>query len=332
MRLSVIIPVHNGGDNLALCLEAIAASTRPPDEVIVVDDGSTDGSSDLATRHGAHVIRFDGPPRWPAFARNRGAEAARGDLLVFFDADVAAHADTLARLERCLVEHSEIAAVFGSYDANPLARGIVSRYKNLLHHFTHQHGRREASTFWTGCGAIRRDLFLACGGFDESFRMIEDIELGVRLWRAGHRLWLCPDIQVTHLKRWTLVTLLRSDILDRAVPWTRLILKSGHLPDDLNVSAESRLSALAAWTAAGCLALAFWMPWAWIGLPLAAAAMGALNAELYRFFARQGGWGFALGAIGLHGLYLLYSSLVFGSMLTWHALRTMGGKSNAQSL
>jgi hypothetical protein len=332
MRLSVIIPVYNGGDGLALCLEAVAASTRPPDEVIVVDDGSTDGSGDLAARYGAHVIRLDGPPRWPAFARNRGAEAAQGDLLVFFDADVVAHADTVACLERCLVEHPEIAAAFGSYDANPPARGIASRYKNLLHHFTHQHGRREASTFWSGCGAIRRDLFFACGGFNESFRMIEDIELGVRLWQAGHRVWLRPDIQVTHLKCWTLISLLRSDILDRAVPWTHLILASDHLPDDLNVGIESRLSAFAAWAAVGCLVLAAWTPWAWIGVMLAAAAVGALNAELYRFFAWQGGPGFALAAAGLHALYLLYSSLVFGGIFTWHMLRRKRGQSHAQTL
>ena len=141
MRMTAIIPVHNGVHDLALGLEALAASTRPPDEIIVVDDGSTDGSGELARQHGARVIRLDGQPRGPAFARNRGAEMAKGDVLVFLDADVTVRPDSLALAERYLSEHPEIAALFGSYDAHPSARGLVTRYKNLLHHYVHQHSQ-----------------------------------------------------------------------------------------------------------------------------------------------------------------------------------------------
>jgi GT2 family glycosyltransferase len=326
-RLSVIIPVHNGGDDLHRCLSALAASTRLPDEVIVVDDASTDGSGDLARRRGARVVCLDGSPHGPAFARNRGAETAQGDILVFCDADVTVHPDTLARVERYLVEHPEIAALFGSYDDAPPARGLVTRYKNLLHHYVHQHGRREAFTFWAGCGAIRREVFVTLGGFDEGYTRpaIEDIELGARLRRAGYRVWLCPDVQVTHLKRWTFASLLRSDILDRAIPWACLILHDARLPADLNLDVRSRLSALTAWATLVSLALGFWSPWAWIGMLLGLVALGALNADLYRFFARQGGMGFAVGAVGLHALYLLYSSLTFAlvavlARLTRHEL------------
>ncbi len=326
LRLSIIIPVHDGGENLRLCLEALAASTRSPDEVIVVDDGSTDGSGGLARQYGAHVVRLDGPPHGPACARNRGAEAAHGDILVFLDADVVVHPDTLARTERHLAEHPEIAALFGSYDADPPACGLVTRYKNLMHHYVHQHGRREASTFWAGCGGIRRDVFAALGGFDEAYThpAIEDIELGARLRDAGHRVWLCPDVQVTHLKRWTFAGMLRSDVFDRAIPWTRLILRDAHLPRDLNLDARSRLSALTMWIALVCLVLGSWSPWAWMGVLLALVALGMLNAGLYRFFARKGGLVFAAGAVGLHALYLIYSSLIFGSALGWHALQRIG--------
>jgi hypothetical protein len=199
----------------------------------------------------------------------------------------------------------------------------VSRYKNLLHHYVHQHGRREASTFWAGCGAIRREVFVSLGGFDEGYTRpaIEDIELGARLRRAGYRVWLCPDVQVTHLKRWTFASLLRSDVFDRAIPWTRLILRDTHLPADLNLDVRSRLSALAAWAALGSLILGFWSAWAWIGMLLGAVVLGVLNADLYRFFARKGRLGFAVGAIGLHVLYFLYSSLTFALIagLVWLA-------------
>lgn len=307
-----MIPVHNGGEALRRGLAALAASTRLPDELVVVDDASTDGSGDVARQAGAQVLRLNGAPHGAAYARNRGAEAAQGELLVFLDADVAVHPDTLARIEQTLAEQSELAALFGSYDDDPPAPGLASRYKNLLHHYVHQHGRREAGTFWTGCGAIRRDVFLALGGFDEGCRMMEDIELGGRLRRAGQRVWLCPEIQVTHLKQWTLPGLLRSDILDRAVPWTRLILRDRQLSAELNVDWRGRLGALAAWGLVICLALGLGQPLLWLGALLAVGVLGALNGDLYRFFARRGGLRFALGAAGLHTLYLLYSSLVFG--------------------
>jgi GT2 family glycosyltransferase len=313
MRLSVIIPVHNGANELRCCLQALAESARPPDEVIVVDDVSADTSGDVARQQGARVVRLEGLPHGPAFARNRGAEVAQGEVIVFIDADVSVHTDTLARVDRYLSEAPQIAALFGSYDANPPARGLVTRYKNLLHHYTHQRGRREAFTFWAGCGAIRRDVFAALGGFDEGYARpsIEDIELGARLRRAGHAVWLCPDVQVTHLKRWTVTSLLRSDIFDRAIPWSRLLLQDAHMPADLNLDLASRLSALAAWGTVAFWLLGFWRAWLWIPALLTAMSLVVLNADLYRFFARQGGVAFAVGAAGLHGLYLLYSSLVF---------------------
>ncbi|HEM61257.1 MAG TPA: glycosyltransferase family 2 protein, partial [Chloroflexi bacterium] len=172
VKLSAVIPVHNGGENLRLCLEALTRSTRRPDEIIVVDDASTDGSGDLAQKFGARVLRLPGPPRGAALPRNRGAAIASGDLLVFVDADVAVSPQALALMERVMSEHQEIAALFGSYDTSPRASGLVSRYKNLLHHYVHQHGEREASTFWTGCGAIRRQVFHKLGGFDPSYRVI----------------------------------------------------------------------------------------------------------------------------------------------------------------
>jgi len=311
VNLSVVIPVHNGGENLRLCLEALAQSTRPPDELIVLDDASTDGSGEVAQTFGARVLRLPGPPQGAAVPRNRGSAVASGDLLVFLDSDVAVHTDVLEKMDQTMTKHEDIAALFGSYDSSPHAQSLVSRYKNLLHHYVHQHGEREASTFWTGCGAIRRQVFESVGGFDESFRAIEDIELGTRVRQAGYRIWLLPDAQVTHLKRWTLRSLIRSDIFDRAIPWSRLVLQSTHLPAVLNLAVRSRWSALAAWAAVLLAALAWWWPWASLGTVLGLALVGALNADLYRFFWRQGGVLFGIAATALHIFYLLYSSLVF---------------------
>ena len=341
MRLSVVVPVHNGGEGLRLCLQALAASARPPDEVIVVDDGSTDGSAALASALAAHVLTTSAGPRGPAHARNRGAEVATGEVLVFIDADVAVHADTLARMEALLAGEPDVAAVFGCYDDHPPARNPASLYKNLLHHYVHQHGAREAGTFWSGCGAVRRAVFWATRGFDETWTSMEDVELGARLRQAGHRIRLCPEIQATHLKRWTLASLWRTDIFGRAVPWTRLILRQGRLSSDLNLDWRSRLSALAAWALLACalLVLAFGLLglgrlaiWPGLGVLLASAGVAVLNADLYRFFFRRGGARFALIAAALHVAYLFYSSLVFVCLLVSHRLRGSVGRSREATI
>ena len=313
MRLSVIIPVYNGRQYLSQGLQALASSARPPDEVLVVDDGSTDGSGTLARTLGAKVLTLADGPRGPAQARNLGAAQAVGDVLVFLDADVVVHPDTLARIEANFQEAPDIAALFGSYDADPPAPGHVSRFKNLLHHFTHQHSQREASTFWVGCGAIRREAFMALEGFYEGYARpaVADIELGLRLKETGRRILLAPEVQVTHLKAWNFFSLLKTDIFDRAVPWTRLILRQGRLPATLNLDLTSRLSTLLAWTELALLVLGFWHFSAWLAFILAFGMQGLLNYRLYQLFSRKGDLRFLGAAIGLHHLYLLYSSLTF---------------------
>lgn len=322
MRLTAIIPVYNSRSYLLQALQALTVSNRPPDEVVVVDDGSTDGSGTLAQSLGAHVIKLPDGPRGPARARNRGAAQAAGDLLLFLDADVVVHPETLAKIEAHFREQPDLVALFGSYDADPPSPGYVSRFKNLLHHFTHQTSFREASTFWAGCGAIRRETFLSLGGFDESYSnpAVEDIELGMRLKQAGHRILLAPHVQATHLKVWTFAGLLFSDIFERAVPWTRLIMQQGWLPGELNLNLKSRISAILAWGELVCLSLGVLNPEAWLGLLLALGLQVFINYQLYRLFTEKGSPGFLLAAVGMHHLYLLYSSLTFGVMATIRAV------------
>jgi glycosyltransferase involved in cell wall biosynthesis len=315
----VIVPVRNDAPRLGVCLEALRASSLADHEVIVVDDASTDLSAGLAEAMGAQVIR-QGARSGPAAARNRGAAAARGRTLVFVDADVRIRPDTLARLAEALDAEPALDAVFGSYDAAPAAPGALSRYRNLLHHFVHQTANREAATFWAGCGAIRREVFVSLGGFADTYRRpsVEDIELGARLRRAGGRIALRPEIQVTHLKAWTLVSVLRSDVCDRAIPWTRLALRDGHLPNDLNLRTSQRASA--ALTYGSLVALVLGARWpSLLGVALASlAAVVVLNRRLYSFFGRQGGARLLAVAVPMHLLYYVYSGIGFAVGATFH--------------
>ncbi|MGH9861123.1 MAG: glycosyltransferase family 2 protein, partial [Candidatus Acidiferrales bacterium] len=215
---------------------------------------------------------------------------------------------------------------------------FLSQYKNLMHHYVHQISKEEASTFWAGCGAIRRGVFTEFGGFDLKKYpkpSIEDIELGFRLWRAGRRILLEKRLQVKHLKKWTVRGLLRADILLRAVPWTRLILQSKSLPRDLNLTHAAQASAALAWVlaialialpaaAAGLLAgIAPWLTASRlaVAIPLIAAALLILNREVYAWFARQRGWRFAAGAVLAHWVYYLYSAAVFGILWIEHLVK-----------
>jgi glycosyltransferase involved in cell wall biosynthesis len=242
-KISVVIPAYNGGTQLDECLNALMRLGTAPSEIIVVDDGSTDGSIKRAAGHGVVRILETSGRQGPAAARNIGAQAATGDILFFLDADVCVHEDATERLAAVFADPT-IDAVIGSYDDDPSSRDFLSQYKNLMHCFVHQNARSDASTFWSGCGAIRREVFLEMSGFDASYKRpaIEDIELGYRLCNAGRRILLDRDLRVKHLKKWTFWGLVKTDVLDRGIPWTELILRDQRMPNDLNLQISQRVS------------------------------------------------------------------------------------------
>jgi hypothetical protein len=178
-------------------------------------------------------------------------------VLFFIDSDVLVYPGTLGRIHASFAQDPELAATIGSYDDAPGSDDFLSQYRNLMHCYVHQTGRREACTFWSGCGAIRRAIFLEHGGFDESYERpaIEDIELGYRLARAGRKGVLDRHLLVKHLKRWSLWSVLRTDIMDRGIPWTELILRDHKLPNDLNVQLSQRLSVALVFLMLGIAAL-----------------------------------------------------------------------------
>ncbi|HJT20603.1 MAG TPA: glycosyltransferase [Nitrospira sp.] len=319
--IAVIIPVYNGGLKFRAALDSVRSAIPPPDELIVIGDGDTDGSAEYAQSSGAVVYRFD-EPGGPGRARNLGASKAQSDLLFFVDADVTVPPRIIGQLRTIFSEHPGIAAVIGSYDDQPGERNFLSQYRNLLHHFVHQQGREDASTFWGACGAIRRSVFLEVGGFDERYTKpsIEDIELGYRLKRTGHSIRLSKSLYVKHWKRWDVGSMLRTDLFQRALPWTRLIHESRQLANDLNVDTSGRASVLLTWGMCGALLLSLWQPQALIALVPMAAALTALNVRLYRFFVEQRGWRFTLQAVPWHWLYFLYSGLGFAIGTLYHLL------------
>ena len=312
--LSVIVPAHQSSRFLPETLEALVCSRLPRDcwELIVVDDASTDETSFVAARYADTLVRLAGNPYGPAYARNRGVEVSRGEVIVFVDADICVHSDSLRRFAVLFAKDSDLGAAFGSYDTRPRSPGLVSQYRNLLHHYVHNQNAGEAETFWAGLGAVRRSALIGVGMFDEWHYprpQIEDIELGRRLRQHGYRILLDPGIQGTHLKRWTLRDVLKTDFGSRGVPWMWLMLQEGMgaAPSTLNLRLRERVSTiLMASSLLGVGVAAVWRsPWPLVGTLAAVAVVLALNARLYEFMRRRKGFAFALGVMPLHMLYYL---------------------------
>ena len=319
-RLSIIVPVFNGAGTLTRCLQALGDSNHSAFELFVVDDGSSDNSRAIAEQFGATILSTGG--RFgPSKARNLAARRATGEVLVFLDADVAAHPDALGRIAERFENDAALDALIGSYDDSPSDPGFVSQFKNLMHAFVHGQGNNQAFTFWCGCGAVRRTVYLEHGGLDESYDRpsIEDIELGYRMRAAGRKIALDPQVQCKHLKTWTLWSMVRTDVLQRGIPWTGLILRTRVLANDLNLR----------WSQRACVALS--------GLTLVLVAMGSvltasaslacllaicwINREFYAFLKSRKGWLFAIAAVPLHILYFLYSGASFVLGAVSHLLR-----------
>ena len=162
-----MIPVHNGGEDLDSAARAVLESSVLPAEIIIADDGSTDGAPERAAEMDdrVRVVRVsDNPRRAGPGSQRRGTKRLPRIIIVFVDADVQSAAGfTLATLIDPLLQESGVIASFGSYDSTPEAAGAVSIYANIRHHYVHQNAQADAETFWSGLGAVQRDAFLDSG-------------------------------------------------------------------------------------------------------------------------------------------------------------------------
>jgi glycosyltransferase involved in cell wall biosynthesis len=312
--ISVIVPVYNGSKFIARCLDALLSNDRSSFEIIVVNDGSTDDSEQICKSKGVRVIQSERPRSGPAAARNLASKDAAGDVLLFVDADVVVEPDTISKIASQFEKHPELSALFGSYDNAPAEQNFLSQYKNLQHHYVHQNSNPEASTFWAGLGAIRADVFRSVGGFDvEQYAVpsIEDIELGVRLRQAGHRILLDRNIQAKHLKKWTPVQLLRTEVFCRAIPWSKLILTKQGVINDMNLKHRDRISAVLTLLSIALLPFVFWWPALLVLVATGLITIFILNYDIFKFFARLKGVVFAAMTFPWLLAYFTYSSASF---------------------
>jgi len=211
-RVSVIIPVYNNARTVAACLRSVLANTYPDYEVVVVDDGSTDGSAEIvAAFEGCRLVRLE-TNRGVSFSRNHGVAHSDGRLLLFTDGDCIVASDWI---ERWVAAYGEEAEGSPRLAGGTGAMAVFGNYWQRADVFSlfgyHVSGPpRALKGLITANSILERTAFDQVGGFDEGLRREEDRDLGLRLVRAGYELRYFPDINVRHdPSRASLVTFVR---------------------------------------------------------------------------------------------------------------------------
>jgi glycosyltransferase involved in cell wall biosynthesis len=306
--LSVIVPVRDGNATLARALTAILASELPRDdyELIVVDDASSDSSPELAARYADTVVRLTPRKSGAAYARNRGAELAQGEVLAFVDADAMVRPDTLPRMLRLLSDHPGLDAVSASHDQAAGAHNLVSQYWNLLLHFGEQRQAGTSGDVASPCAVIRRHVFLAAGMYDEwrfETARLEGIEFAQRLEDSGRNVLSSRDLAITGLKHWKLRSLCRevwdrSALLARSLGYQRTRVA---VPSDVVFTLSRALAPAFAVLCFLAFSAAF-LPTPNAPVKAAIVLLGAiaLNLPAYLFFAKARGISFAVVVAPLH--------------------------------
>jgi len=192
--VSFVIPVRNDAARLRRCLDSIARNEYPADcvEVIVVDNGSRDGSPDVARQCGARVLLISDAA--VADLRNRGAAAARAGILAFVDADHEIDPHWIRHAVATLAG-DDVAAAGAPYVSPDGATWVQRRYDGLR-----TRPSEPADVEWLGSGnlVLRRAVFDEVGGFDTSLETCEDVDLCQRIRDRGHRIVCDPKLRSVH--------------------------------------------------------------------------------------------------------------------------------------
>lgn len=341
-EISIVMPTASWLGTFAPCARRvleIVAATGIPAEFVIGFDGTDSAVPQWLDRPNVTVV-MTGGNAGATVARNAAAQEARGRILLFVDPDAQLALDAVERVHECFASDPELGAVFGAFDDEPAVVGVVSQFRSLLRHHTHVIHTGPVEMFWSGCGAVRTPLFLDIGGFDETIgvRSVEDIDLGRRITAAGGGIRLDSRLRCKPLELWTLRSMIETDILDRAVPWTRLMMTTRRLPAALSIDWGARISGFCTVAAVTALAASPWLPWLGFVALACVLAVVFVNRRFYALCLRKQGPLMAAAAIPLHMLYFFYASVTFGVVLLGHlpfaGRRTSaarGAKSSAES-
>ena len=302
MKFSVVVPAYNCKGRLEAALRSIRSGSFSDYELIVVDDCSSDGTAIFAAEQADTVIALT-EHRGPAFARNRGAEKAVGEYIVWTDSDVVWPADLLSRTAALIDANPGCTGVSAWSGGEPLNGGFAAEFTMLQENFfldeylKSRNGRRFGFVT-TRCGAVKRDLFFAAGMFDERYLTpgIEDYEFSLRFRRFGDFIYL-PDSGVRH--RWPASTLnIASRLFRNSYLWSNTIKDAARFEDAVTTRGRALANVAGALFFLSLPACALG-PW-FAAAPLFFALAGFyLNRKIFMYFMSRKGLFFALGGAAL---------------------------------
>ncbi|MFE9657834.1 glycosyltransferase family 2 protein [Micromonospora sp. NPDC006431] len=297
--VSVIVPNYNYARTLRLCLEGLGRQTHRPLEVIVVDDGSTDDS--VAVAHSFPGVRLLRTPvnSGPSVARNLGAEAAAGEVLMFVDSDVALAPDAVATAVAILRDEPGVGAVCGNYDTVPLIDGTFTKdYRNLYRHWYFRAAEGSITGFLsTAILAVPARIWAEVGPFNPRLTQSEGADVSERL-TDRYEVRMTSRVIGRHDDDATLRI-----ALGKVFTRTRV-----HIPFFLHrrrvvgvvTSAESG-TGLASWLAAATAPLPLLAGPAWTAVPVLLLMLWLFSdARMYRYVRQVRGPRYTVAFAGLH--------------------------------
>ena len=285
--VSVIVPNYNYAASLELCLRAMRVQTYRQIELIVVDDGSTDDSVEVARRLGVRVIRTE-RNMGVAGARNLGAAHALGEILVFVDSDVAAYPDAVEVAVRMLAADPRLGAVCSIHDPEPLIRdSLVEEYRALQYYYWTASSEGPISFLFPALMAMPRRVFDELGPFNTRLRETEEVDYGHRLTQR-YGMVLTSAIRSRHDHDHDLPRLLRK-LYRRGRARVPLYARRRRFARGFETSNRAGGS-LAALAAVAAIPVAVVLGPAGAALPaLALAVSVAADLGMYRFVLRRRG-------------------------------------------
>jgi O-antigen biosynthesis protein len=204
------VPVYNGRQTIGGTVECLLRQTRPAHEIIIVDDGSVDGTAEVLRPLADRVRVLSKPNGGPASARNVGVRAATGDFVAFTDSDCLPDREWLAALLKGF-EGERVAGVGGI--VRGLSRELISEYADVTGILDPERDRAgSVASLVTANACFRRDALLEAGLFDERFRKPggEEAELCKRVTALGYKLAFVEEAVVLHHHKQTVKIFLKT--------------------------------------------------------------------------------------------------------------------------
>jgi glycosyltransferase involved in cell wall biosynthesis len=297
--ISIVVPTYNASRFMPNLLDSIFNQAVTDMEVIIVDDCSTDDTVEVVSKHPVRVIRME-KNGGPARARNRGVQEAKGDIIFFLDSDVVVLDGTIQEVKNYFEKNPSASCIIGICSTEPLNSGFVPAYMAMFE-YIHLIGQKydKVSVFAPRCGAIKKDLFLGVGGYDEGYKGadVEDFELARRINKTDSII-LNPRLVVKHQFadfRQALKIYFR-----RTVMWVQLFFKEKQLDNAGPTSPRNGIAAICAFFSFIMLCLT---PALSIAKPVfffLIAAYFLSNLKWWLFMLKEAGFIFSLKALLLN--------------------------------